>query len=171
METRAQIIDHGFVDLINRHRRMLEKVCRIYEDAAEDRRDLFQEIVYQRWRSYPSFRGEAKVTTWVYRVALNTAITAFRQQKSRPEHVDLVETPASAPQRNAKTESVQQEKIELLYRAIRELNKIDRAVVAMYLEGFEYKEIADALGLTETNVGVKLNRIKSRLQEFVRGQQ
>jgi RNA polymerase sigma factor (sigma-70 family) len=171
VETRAKQIDEGFVALVNRHRPMLERVCRIYEDGAEERKDLFQEIVYQLCRSYATFRGEAHVKTWMYRVALNTAITAFRQRTARPEHVELEEEVSPGPKEGGKVETEERGRMEILYGAIRSLNKVDRAVVTLYLEGFEYREIAETLGLTETNVGVKLNRIKTKLQERVRGQQ
>ena len=170
VETSANGMDEGFVALINRNRPMLERVCRIYEDGTEERKDLFQEVVYQLWRSYPAYRGEASVKTWMYRVALNTAITAFRQHAARPEHVGLEEELPPGP-KGGKVETDEKGTMEMLYRAIRSLNKVDRAVVTLYLEGFEYREIAETLGLTETNVGVKLNRIKARLQEWVRGQE
>lgn len=165
MEQGTQEIDEGFVALVNRQRPMLERVCRIYEDGAEERKDLFQEVVVQLWRSYPTFRGEANVKTWMYRVALNTAITLFRRHAAQPEHVELEEYLSPGPKGGGKEESG---RLEMLYRAIRSLNKVDRAVVTLYLEGFEYREIAETLGLTETNIGVKLNRIKARLQEWVR---
>ncbi len=170
VETTPQGIDEGFVALINRHRPMLERVCRIYADGSEERKDLFQEVVYQLWRSYPAFRGEASVRTWMYRVALNTAITAFRQHAARPEHVELEEELPPGSKQGGKVETAEKGRVEMLYRGIRSLNKVDRALVTLYLEGFEYREIAETLGLTETNVGVKLNRIKTKLQEWVRGQ-
>lgn len=170
MATSAKKIDEGFVALVNRHRPMLERVCRIYEDGPEERKDLFQEVVYQVWRSYPTYRGEASLKTWMYRVALNTAITRFRQQAARPEHVELQEDMSTGP-RGGKTATEDQGRTELLYCAIRSLNRVDRAVVTLYLEGFEYREIAETLGLSETNVGVKLNRIRARLQEWMRGQE
>ena len=156
---------------MNQHRPMLERVCRIYEDGAEERKDLFQEVVYQLWRSFPSYRGEANVKTWMYRVALNTAVTAFRQQAARPDLVELEETLSPGSNSAAKAVTEESGRIEVLYRAIRKLNKVDRAVVTLYLEGFEYREIAETLGLTESNVGVKLNRAKAKLQEWVRGQE
>lgn len=171
VETSLKGIDEGFVALVNRHRPMLERVCRIYEDGAEERKDLFQEVVYQLWRSYPTYRGEARVRTWMYRVALNTAITAFRQYASRPEHVELEEELSPGPKEGGKADAEQKGRVEMLYHAIRSLNKVDRAVVTLYLGGFEYREIAGTLGLTETNIGVKLNRIKARVQEWVREHQ
>ena len=170
METSAKAIDEVFVALMDRHRPMLERVCRIYEDGAEERKDLFQEVVYQLWRSYPTYRGEAGVRTWMYRVALNTAITALRQQAARPEHVGLEEELSPGP-KDRKAETEERGRMEVLYRAMRSLNKVDRAVVTLYLEGFEYREIAETLGLTEANVGVKLSRIKARFQERMRGQE
>ena len=163
-------IDEGFLALLNRYRPMLERVCQIYEDRAEERRDLFQEVVFQLWKSYPTFRGRSSVKTWMYRVALNTAITAFRQTAVRPEYIDLQEDVSNGP-KDVKAVADQKAKVETLYQAIRSLNKVDRAVVTLYLEGFEYREISVTLGLTETNVGVKLNRIRTRLQDWMRGKE
>ena len=161
-------VNETFLALVNRHRAMLERVCHIYEDRAEERKDLFQEVVFQLWKSYPTFRGEATAKTWMYRVALNTAITAVRQQSSRPEHVELQEDASTRPG-EASLEAKRIGRMEMLYHAIRSLNKVDRAVVTLYLEGFEYREISETLGLSETNVGVKLSRVRAKLQDWMRG--
>ena len=151
-----------FLEVLGRHEHIITKVIRIYGVDSQDRRDLFQEIVYQLWRSYGSFKGESRISTWLYRVAINTAITSFRKTKRVPEHTELDDRSVHVlPQfdRPDRSEQVQQ-----LYSAIRNLGEVDRALVMLYLEELSYKEIAEVLGLTEDNVGVKLNRIKTKLR-------
>jgi RNA polymerase sigma-70 factor (ECF subfamily) len=154
-----------FLEILGRHEQIINKVVRIYGVGAENRRDLFQEIVYQLWRSFGSFKGESSISTWLYRVALNTAITSLRKSKKVPEHAELndqfVRTPGSFDLSN-RSEQVQQ-----LYSAIRSLGEVDRALVMLYLEELSYREIAEVLGLTEDNVGVKLNRIKTKLRVLI----
>jgi RNA polymerase sigma-70 factor (ECF subfamily) len=157
--------ERGFLEVLGRHEPLINKVIRIYGVDSEDRRDLFQEIVYQLWRSYGSFKGDSRISTWLYRVALNTAITSLRKTKKVPEHTELneqfVHVPASFDTAD-RSDQVQQ-----LYSAIRSLGNVDRALVMLYLDEFSYKEIAEILGLTEDNVGVKLNRIKTKLRVLI----
>ena len=154
-----------FLEALGQYEQIINKVIRVYGGDTEDRKDLFQEIVYQLWRSYGSFKGEARLSTWIYRVALNTAITSLRKRKRVPQHAELddqfVQLSASfdTPDRS--------ERVQQLYSAIRTLGDVDRALVMLYLEELSYKEIADVLGLTEDNVGVKLNRIKTRLRVLI----
>jgi len=128
-------------------------------DVAE-REDLFQEITLQAWNAYKSFRGESKFSTWLYRVALNTAISFFRKEKRKPVFQSTVEFPES-PEIIDNTE----EQIQAMYKAIGTLSKIDKALVMLYLEDYSYDEIGNMLGITANNVAVKMNRIKSKLKE------
>lgn len=157
--------ERGFLDVLSRHEQLINKVTRVYAVDSENRRDLFQEIVYQLWRSYGSFKGESNISTWLCRVALNTAITSLRKSKKVPEHTEyddrLINT-ARSFDTSDRSEQVQQ-----LYSAIRGLGEVDRALVLLYLEELSYKEIAEVLGLTEDNVGVKLNRIKTKLRVLI----
>lgn len=154
-----------FLAALGQYEQIINKVIRLYGGDSEDRKDLFQEIVYQLWRSYGSFKGEARLSTWIYRVALNTAITSLRKSKKVPEHAELDEQfvklsgSSDPPDRNVQ--------VQQLYSAIRNLGEVDRALVMLYLEELSYKEIAGVLGLTEDNVGVKLNRIKTRLRVLI----
>lgn len=146
--------------MIDRHQAIIHQVCRLYEREAEDRRDLFQEIVLQLWRAYPAFRGEAKVSTWMYRIALNTAITRLRHTRRRPR---LHETlPLHLP--DEPPDSDHDEARQWLYRAIDTLSPVDKALVLLYLEAYSYDDMAAILGLTPNHVGVKLNRIKKHLR-------
>ena len=153
-------IEQGFLELLSRNQKLINKVIRIYAFDSEDRRDLFQEIVFQLWRSYRSFRAESKVSTWLYRIALNTAITSLR--KKRPEHTELNDKIIANLQSHETPEKSEQ--VQQLYSAIKSLGEVDRALVMLFLEDLSYKEIADILGLTVENVGVKLNRIKAKLR-------
>ena len=155
----------GFLEVLGRHEQLINKVIRIYAVDLENRRDLFQEIVYQLWRSFGSFKGESNISTWLYRVALNTAITSLRKSKKVPEHTELDDQFISAPE--SFDASDRSEQVEQLYSAIRSLGEVDRALVMLYLEELSYKEIAEVLGLTEDNVGVKLNRIKTKLRVLI----
>lgn len=157
--------ERGFLEVLGRHEQLINKVIRIYAVDLENRRDLFQEIVYQLWRSYGSFKGDSNISTWLYRVALNTAITSLRKSKKVPEHTELddqfINTPGSFDT------SDRSEQVHQLYSAIRSLGEVDRALVMLYLEELSYKAIGEVLGLTEDNVGVKLNRIKTRLRVLI----
>ena len=166
MDMKAKGMDQEFVDLVNRSQRLIQRVCRMYSDSAEDRRELFQETVYQLWRSFPSFQGKSSPKTWIYRVALNTAITTLRKEHRRLDSVPL----EPYDQRNAAADETRNrnERSWMLEQAMRGLDRIERALVMLYLEDLSYKEMAEVLGLTETHVGVKLNRIKGKLQDTLR---
>jgi len=158
-------MEQGFLEMVRRHEHLIAKLARVYAVSPEDRKDLIQEIFYQLWRSYGSFKGESSWTTWIYRVALNTAITSFRRVKKIPEHAQLEE---EIPVDSRSHESLEQhERTQLLYRAIRSLNNVDRALITLYLEDLNYREIAEILGISEDNAGVRLNRIKAKLWTFL----
>lgn len=152
--------DRIFSDWMANHKAILFKVVHAYALAHADRQDLFQEIVIQVWRSVDAFRGESSVPTWMYRVALNTAIAWTRKEdrhrrgKQPLAVVDgLLTTASPAPD----------PRVEWLYRQIAQLKDVDRSVALLLLDGFSYKEIAAVIGITESNVGVKINRIKAAL--------
>ena len=155
-----------FIDTIAIHQPIILKVCRMYCTEKDDREDLFQEIVLQLWRSYPSFKGEAKISTWMYRISINTAITSLRKNSRKP-----VTQALSAEHENINEITEQRIDVEYareLQLAINILSKIDKALVMLYLEEKSYKEIAEILGISESNVGVKINRIKKKLQELIK---
>ncbi|MEL6630618.1 MAG: RNA polymerase sigma factor [Bacteroidota bacterium] len=152
----------AFLDMIQQHQGVLHKVCRIYTRSETDFSDLKQEMLLQLWRAYPSFRQEAKISTWIYRIALNTAITSLRKaerQKVRPED------PHALPE--LPTESFRPEQLDrhaFLYNAINQLSDIEKAIIILHLEEQPYEEIAQIMGITRNHVGVKISRIKQKLK-------
>lgn len=153
-----------FAQLIEEHQGLIIKVSRLYTNTLEDEEDLFQEIVLQLWRSYDSFTGGSKISTWMYRVALNTAITLFRKKNRSPQSADFCE---NTLEKIEQPTNEKQQQIDLLYTVIKKLPKIERAIVMMYLDEQPYKEIADTLGISEVNARVKMNRLKKTLKEMM----
>jgi RNA polymerase sigma-70 factor (ECF subfamily) len=158
-------LDADFLTLLNEHRGAVHRVCRSYANGIDDREELLQEIVCQLWRAFPSYRREAAPITWIYRIALNTAITTLRRRTRRPPHVPLeaAPEPASAPVAGGDSD-----RLELLYRAMRRLGEVERGLLMCYLDGLSYREIGEVLGISETNVGARLSRTRARLQELVK---
>jgi RNA polymerase sigma-70 factor, ECF subfamily len=152
-----------FVNLINEHQGLIHKVCIMYENDREVRNDLFQEIVLQLWKSFPTFRGEAKISTWMYRIALNTAISGFRKETRKIVTEDLKEMHFNISEHGDESE----EKLQKLQWAIRQLNEIDRAMIMMALEEVPYEEIAETIGISQNNVRVRMNRIREKLRKFM----
>jgi len=140
-------------------------VCNIYCDDQDDRDDLFQEIVAQLWKSFPSFREESKFTTWMYRVALNTAITVFKKTKRRPDQNRLTYENFQVKDENYDTET--EEEIKNLHRAVAQLTGVEKSIVLLFLENRKYEEIAEITGITQNYVRVKMNRIKKKLKKFM----
>ena len=157
-------MEKDFIKIITEHEKVIFKICKIYGNTAEEQEDLFQDIVLQLWKSFPAFRGEAKVQTWMYRVALNTAITLFRKHKANyvSAGIETLKIPVLSE------ESVRaEEKQELLYNAIGRLSDIEKAIITLYLEGYNYKEMSEIMGISESNVGLKLHKIKYKLKEII----
>ncbi len=158
-------MERDFLQLIKDNQGIIHKVCNIYCDDQEDRNDLFQEIVAQLWKSFPSFRQESKVTTWMYRVALNTAITSFKKQKRRPDQNRLTYENFQIKDENYDHET--EENIKLLHRAVAQLTGVEKSIVILYLEEKKYEEIAEITGITQNYVRVKMNRIKKKLKKIM----
>lgn len=137
----------------------------MYCDSQEDRNDLFQEIVAQLWKSYPSFRQESKVTTWMYRVALNTAITSFKKSKRRPDQNNLTYENFQLEDEAYDTET--EENIKMLHAAVSQLTGVEKSIILLYLENRKYEEIAEITGITQNYVRVKMNRIKKKLKKLM----
>lgn len=154
-----------FINLINEHQGLIHKVCIMYENDREVRNDLFQEIVLQLWKSFSTFRGEAKITTWMYRIALNTAISGYRKQTRHVKTEDLHEIHFNISEQYGGDDG--EENFQKLQWAIRQLSEIERAMIMMALEEIPYDEIAETIGITQNNVRVRMNRIREKLKKLL----
>ena len=162
-----KLSEQEFLTLINRHKGILYKVSRIYFDQLDDQQDLFQEIILQLWQSLESFKGNSQFSSWMYRVALNTAIVFFKKEKRKPDKFSSIKIEPLAHDDYNTEKDLQ---LVHFYKAVQELNKIEKALIFQYIEGLSGKEIAENLGLSEVNVRVKTNRTKSKLQEIIKRQ-
>lgn len=151
--------DRIFQDWLQRYKALIFKIVRAYTKDVMDRDDLFQEITIQLWRSVPGFRGESAVTTWIYRISLNTAITWTRKEKKH-RHAENLDHVQPVLEENT---ALIDDRLAWLYDEIQKLDVIDRSIALLLLENFSYKEMADMLGITQSHVGVKINRIKKHL--------
>lgn len=157
-------LQETFQDRVEQHKKILYKVCNAYCRDRDSREDLAQEIMFQLWRSFGKFDGRCQFSTWMYRIALNVAISFYRSETTRTRHVfsdeqrllEAVVEPESQP-----------EEVRLLYEFIGELDPLSRALILLYLDANNYKEIAEIVGISETNVATKISRLKSKMkQEF-----
>ena len=159
--------EEEFLSLINQHKGILYKVSRMYFDNIEDQQDLFQEIILQLWTSLDSFKGNSKLSSWMYRVALNTAIVFFKKEKRKLDNNIPVKIEPIALDVYDTDKDLQ---LVHFYKAVKELNKIEKALIFQFIEGLSGKEIAENLGISEVNVRVKTNRTKIKLQEIIKTQ-
>jgi RNA polymerase sigma factor (sigma-70 family) len=155
-------LEQLFVQTINQHQGILHKVCRIYCNNETEREDLFQEMILQLWKSFPSFRKESKVSTWMYRIALNTAISGLRKKRVLTTELDAI----TYQIKDEKDENLA-ENLQLLYKAINHLTSIEKSIILLYLEDKPYDEIAEITGITANYVAVKMNRIKEKLKTLL----
>lgn len=154
-----------FIRDIKAHQGIIYKTARLYTNTAEDQKDLYQEIVYQLWKSYDSFKEEAKISTWMYRIALNTAISHLKKEKRKGTQVSIDKVLLDKiDQIDTETE----ERIALLYAHIKKLSMVERGIILLYLEGKNYEEIAAITGFSSTNVGTRLGRIKQKLKTQIK---
>jgi RNA polymerase sigma-70 factor (ECF subfamily) len=158
-----------FTNWLSEHAAAILKVARAYTLSTEDCQDLVQEILLQVWRSLPQFQGRASPATWFYRVALNTALSWHRKERRRRVHQKPILEVAdqSAAGEDSAQQASDRELVERLYAAIQQLPKTDAALVVLYLDDLSYRQIAEVLGISESNVGVKLNRAKKALGELM----
>lgn len=157
--------EKSFVKLVNENQGLIHKVCILYETDKEARNDLFQEIVLQLWKSFPTFRGEAKITTWMYRIALNTAISGLRKLGRKIKTEELEEFHFNISDH---AEDHFEEDFQKLQWAIRQLTEIERAMIMMALDEVPYDEIAENIGITQNNVRVRMNRIREKIRNLIR---
>jgi RNA polymerase sigma factor (sigma-70 family) len=156
-----------FLNRIESHKGILYKVSKMYMDNHDDQQDLFQEIICQLWKSYDSFRNESQFSTWMYRVAVNTAIVFLKKEKRK---VDKYEIASENIKDDEGDSHIKESQIDHFYKAVQKLEKIDKAIIFYQLEGFSHKEIGDNLGISEGNARVKLNRAKEKLKEIIKNQ-
>ncbi len=158
-------LEHKFISEFQENQNIIHKVCRIYTSNQDAHNDLFQEITIQLWKAYPKFRGDSKLSTWMYRIGLNTAITLFRKSKRsvKTQDFDTVLYRIQATD----YDDTEEEQLKLMYKAIRQLSDIDKALIFLYLEDKNYKEISETIGISEVNARVKMNRIKTRLRTIL----
>jgi RNA polymerase sigma-70 factor (ECF subfamily) len=155
----------AFEKLVYEHQDIISKVCHIYCHNASQREDLFQDITINLWKGLPAFKGNARISTWIYRVSINTAITAFHKRKKNrlifsghiPEPIDNL----------AETDLNNEMEVKALYTGIKALKAVDRAIILLYLEDKTYEEIAEIIGISIKNVSVRLVRIRKKLKKLV----
>lgn len=161
----TDIQQQEFIEILRQNSGILHKVCRMYRNSDEDRQDMLQEIIAQLWKSFPTFRKEAKLSTWIYRIALNTAITDFRKQSRRVFTIPLAEQGIQFEQDNE--DKLKAERLKQMYNAITYLTPIEKALVMLYIEEKSYEEMEDIMGMTQGNMRVKMNRIKEKLRKLI----
>lgn len=156
-------VEKEFIRAIGENQGILHKICFVYADSKLDREDLYQDIIFQLWKSYSSFKGRSKFSTWIYQVALNTAITKVRRRKALPsgrEFSEEIYNPTIAMDYS--------EDLRILYQAISYLSKVEKALILMWLDEKSYKEMSATLGMSEKNVSVSLVRIKRKLTDLIK---
>lgn len=154
-----------FVKNISENNGIIHKVCNIYCNNSEEKKDMMQEITLQLWKAFPNFKEKAKFSTWMYRIALNTAITNIRRSK-----INLIIEALSEQQHNVSEKDDipnLDEDINRLYKAIAKLNDIEKGIILLYLEKKSYAEIGEVTGLSEKNISVKIVRIKTKLKKLL----
>jgi RNA polymerase sigma-70 factor (ECF subfamily) len=156
-------LEQEFLKLINGNKAIIYKISRIYMDDPEDIADLYQEMVLQLWISYPNFKGESAFSTWMYRVCLNTALTFFKKKKKK----DGIFSSFEITGMDRADSSIDSSKIELLYKAIKKLNDVEKAIIILFLEDKSHKEIGELLGISEGNARIRLHRAKDKLKEII----
>ncbi len=157
--------EQKFVKELEANQNIVHKICRAYTHNADDHQDLFQEISIQLWKAYDKFRGDAKFSTWMYRVALNTAISLYRKSKRRIQTGELYDNVKELAYQEY--DDTTERQLTSLYKAIHKLNDIEKALVLLYLDDKNYKEISSCLGISEVNARVKMNRTKIKLKKLL----
>lgn len=158
-------LEQEFIQQVEINQNIIHKICRLYTSDEHAHKDLFQEISIQLWKAYPKFRGDAKFTTWAYRVALNTAISLYRKKSRTITTIEFNSTIHKFKYDEYNYE--EEEQLKILYLAVQQLNDIEKALVYMYLEDKDYTEISETLGISEVNARVKMNRIKTKLKKII----
>jgi RNA polymerase sigma-70 factor (ECF subfamily) len=152
-----------FVEVIQDNEGILYKMTRLYANNKEDQKDLYQDIVYQLWKAFKTFRGDAKLSTWIYRIALNTALLYLKNKKRKGYNTSL----DGIVLINENYDPVLEERLKILYSHIREFGEVDKGIVFLFLEGKKYEEISDITGMSTSNIGTRMARIKEKLNKQI----
>ncbi len=153
-----------FIAVIKQYEGVIFKITTVYTDNKNDQQDLYQDIVYQLWKSYDSFRNEAKISTWMYRVALNTALTRIKKRGKRESSISI---DTMVIEQTETYDSQFEERLKLMYDQIGSLSALDKGLILLFLEGRKYEDISEITGLSTTNVGTRLARIKLKLKSRI----
>ena len=159
-------LETKFLSNFEQNQNIAHKICRIYTTNQSAHNDLFQEITIQLWKNYPKFRGDSKFSTWMYRVALNTAISLYRKSTKTIKTQDIGEIAYKI--KATDYDNIEEVQLKALYKAIHKLNDIDKALIFLYLEDKPYKEISETLGISSVNARVKMNRAKDKLKNILK---
>jgi RNA polymerase sigma-70 factor (ECF subfamily) len=153
-----------FLDLVEKHKGIVVRICSVYAKRRDERDDLFQEIIVQLWRAWPAFEGRSQFSTWMYRIALNTAISGLRKKTATLVFIDHDAIPELM---DPGTDLHKEEQLSLLYQAVRELPEIDKALVMLYLDDHSYEEMEVILGINQGALRTKMNRAKEKLKKNI----
>jgi RNA polymerase sigma-70 factor, ECF subfamily len=160
-------MEKEFTELLHQNQGIVHKICNLYFNNRLEKEDYQQELIIQLWKAFPGFKHQSKFSTWMYRVCLNASIDIIRKEKSQPKFVKIDSHDINKIPEIKDEPDTNQEK---LYRAIHRLSEIDKAIITLYLDEFSYTEIAEIVGISESNTGVKINRIKTEiLKSFENG--
>ncbi|MEO0897599.1 MAG: RNA polymerase sigma factor [Bacteroidota bacterium] len=165
MSKRGPDIEEAFLEKVNANRRIIHKVCNLYLKDEAEKEDLFQEILLQLWRAYPNFQGKAKFSTWMYRIALNTAITGVRKSQRKVPVEDREVEEADVIGEDTLLDK--KERSQVLWKAIYSLSDVEKAIIILYMESYSYEEISEMVGINVNHLGVKINRIKKKLKAIL----
>ena len=158
-------LENKFVKELQANQGIIHKICRAYTKGEAQHKDLFQEISIQLFKAYPKFKGNSKFSTWMYRVAINTAISLYRKTKRQVKTSEIFDNLKELEYKAY--DDTKDRQVDLLYKAINSLNDIDKALVLMYLDDKPYVEISKILGISEVNARVKMNRAKTKLKNIL----
>lgn len=156
-------MEKEFIELVKKNEQIVLKVCNVYCHESGDREDLYQEILIQLWKAFPTFNRQAKFSTWMYRISFNTAVSRYRKAQKSPQSEPI-------PDQLADTSVDQNENAQMLHQAIASLNAIEKAIIMLYMDELKYREIGEIVGISESNVGFKINRIKEKLKKQLKTQ-
>ena len=158
-------LESKFLSDFEKNQKIVHKICRMYTTNRDAHNDLFQEVTIQLWRNYEKFRGEAKFSTWMYRVALNTAISLYRKSTRSVKTQDISDFEYKI--KAVDYDDTEEQQLKAIYKAIHQLSDIEKALIFLYLEDKPYKEISETLGISNGNARVKMNRAKEKLKNIL----